>query len=303
MRAYRDISPTSTVARSRSYYYLAADGKLEREVVPYRAHKRYKIPKTVDSKSLVVVIEYDGDRTRVIEEGPLYNARLEQLAILREFGVEPSSDPSSRAMITSGVLASFVDIVRARVNDAVQRIEANWRNVGGETDMVPLLLDRLHFTEQRADWTLSIRPQVFSSQTKEPYAGADLAWVIQIRIGSTNPLRTTKAIWMQAKKTNHDINKPSDIWVLPDFEQQFAAMKRRTSEAFGLVFAPERIVTGDENQIQSLDRLFQDVITCVRGDQREQVIAESVDRHYLVIANMVRPRRRPQHGANRRPRT
>ena len=233
----------------------------------------------------------------------MHSARLEQLAILREFGVEPSSDPKSRTMIPPSVLASFADMVRARVSDAAQSIEANWRNVGGEPDMVALLLARLHFTEQLADWTISIRPQVFSSQAKEPHAGADLAWVIQIRTGSTNPLRTTKAIWMQAKRSFYDVNKPGDIWALKDFAQQFAAMKSRTSEAFGLVFAPDRIVVGDENRVQSLDLLLQDVITCVRGDQSEQVIAESVDRYYLVIANIARPRRRPQHGATRRPRT
>lgn len=287
------MPPATTARRSRSYYYVTGEGNLGWHVVPYRKYRRHQIPATIDPKSLMIVIERDGNQTRVIERGPMYNEQLEHLAMLQEFGVELSNRPDVGTEIPNHVLTGLIGLIGARIDDAARRIVANWDNLGGESDMVALLVDSLHCAEQIDDWSISIRPQVFSDQVKEPHVGADLAWVVQISIGTVNPQRTTKALWMQAKKYIYDIKGPGDIFVLKDFAQQFAAMKRRTTEAFGLVFTLDGIVVGNETQILSPEALFREAILCVRGDQRAQVIAASLDRHYLMIADIHRKRRRP----------
>ncbi len=293
------MSPAATGARSRSYYYLASDGALARHVVPYRDGRHYRIPKALDPRNLIVVLDYDGDRTRVVERGPKHDARFEQLAVLREFGVEPSTSPDVGTTIPQEVVTAAVRMIGECGRNASRSIHSLWNNLGGETDMVALLVDRLNSSLEVDGWAITIRPQVFSSQAKEPQVGADLAWIVQIRTGPSHSNRTTKALWMQAKKTVYDINTPGDIFELKDFKKQFATMKLRTTEAFGVVFTPDRIVVGDETHLLSLEDIFRQTITCIRGDQREQILAESVDRHYLVVATFDRKRRRPRSRTTR----
>jgi hypothetical protein len=248
---------------------------------------------------LIVVLDYDGDRTRVIEEGAKHDPRLEQLAFLREFDVEPSTSPDVGTAVPQDVVAAAARMIGERVRDASRSIHAMWNNLGGETDMVALLVDRLNSALDLDEWAITIRPQVFSSQAKEPQAGADLAWIVQIKTRSPHSRRTTKALWMQAKKIVYDVNNPDDVFELKDFRKQFAAMKLRTTEAFGIVFTPDRIVVGNETELLSLEEVFRQALTCARGDQREQILAESVDRHYLVIATIDRKRRRSRQRSTR----
>jgi hypothetical protein len=266
---------------TRTYCYRTVDGGVDA-----RAKRRRRLK---DVEALVCVIENDGNRVWLVERGPAFSEKLWQLALLDHVGVRPSTTNKDLGrLVPHAVVAELSRRISDITRSLAQDVARNWHNIGGETDLVAFALPHFNTEFESSAWKVAIRPQVFSSQVKEPHIGADLGWLVDIGIGRQH---VSKAIWMQAKRTVYDVTSVPDMFKLKDFSKQFAQMRSRTPEAFGLVFTPDEILVGDDKGLSTLDSLLTQVVICARGDRRQEIVAETVERYHVVVVDIDGSRR------------
>ena len=109
--------------------------------------------------------------------------------------------------------------------------------------------------------------------------GVDIGLIIDVLY---RDLRTLKAIWFQAKKSER---LPNDIFELPDLRGQVSQMQKQTPEAYALIYTPEQMFAfrGDKPQEPlAVEMVVYDGVLCRRGDRAPRVIALTGDSKVVV---------------------
>lgn len=268
-----------SVERGRAFYLLQADGSLCR--VFQEKERGQRISSLLNDPNLVVVIEHDGINKK-IKKGPRFRADRFNAAFLMEMKISPSEgEPDLGKLVPDSVRHAISRWIGTKSVEFNRSLQSHWHNVSKENDLVSLLIPFFHTSMSLDGWSVEIRPQIFSDQIKEPRLGADLGWVIQIKVGGKR--YTTKAVWMQAKRTVYDVRTVKALFDLKDFRAQFGIMRSFTESSFGIVFSPEAVVVGDDKRITTMEALFDEIIGCSVGDQRETTLVQSADRAFVSI--------------------
>lgn len=207
--------------------------------------------------------------------GPLFtHARLND-ALMMEFGRTQSSATDLGRLVPREVLEELDRTIANRVRRALREIRRDWRTLANEPSLAAVLVKKMNATFAESGWRVRIAPSVFATQEKEPDTGADIGWLVMVRVGSE---QTTKALWMQAKKS---LSVPDDPFMLKDLRAQFGQMRQWTRDAYALVFTPgDAYVFTDEVQT-TLERVLLDAVRCQRGDKSADVIATTLESRYV----------------------
>jgi len=125
-------------------------------------------------------------------------------------------------------------------------------------------------------WQVKFSNVEFSSVSKEPNSGNDIAVLLHVTDGQGKS--AIKTLWFQAKK-DASSNKADDEH--SELEEQLAVMRNITAASYPLFLTPTKIYVkenlGDTDKID-LYKFIADAVRCKYGDKREEVFAESVDR-------------------------
>jgi hypothetical protein len=196
--------------------------------------------------------------------------------MLMEYAVPAPAKVDVGHQVPDNVSRQFREVLRRRVQRALSAIRREWDQHASEQSIVGALITRLGFSFESGNWRVSVRPQEFSSQVKEPLLGADVGWRVEVR---SQDGTTTKALWMQAKRTER---VDPDPFTLKDFSEQFAKMERRTDAAYGLILNRYDVVVANRTTKSTLDGALYEAVVCLRGDRSTDVIAETLNSKYVV---------------------
>lgn len=258
---------------SRHAYYLSEAGQLF-GLLSVREGRAGVWPE-MGNPAWVLSLEPTRGAMKIIR-GPEYSRSREIEAVLMEYAVAPSSKDDLGLLVPLGVRLKFRDILRRKVQRALQPIRRRWEQHASEQSIVGALITRLAFSFEFENWRVSMTPQEFSSQVKEPLLGADIGWRIEIRFKDDI---TTKALWMQAKRTERIDRDP---FSLKDFAEQFSKMERHTEAAYGLILSRQDVSVVNRTSKTTLEHMLFEAIGCQCGDRSREVIAETLNSKYVV---------------------
>jgi hypothetical protein len=229
----------------------------------------------IGNPTWILSLEQTREGVRVAP-GPEYTKQREVDAMLLEYSVPTFTKEDLGQHVPENVRRMFREVLRRKIQRALLRVRRDWDQHASEQSVVGALITRLGFAFEFGGWRVSLRPQEFSSQVKEPLVGADVGWRIEIR---SQDGATTKAMWMQAKRT--ELVDP-DPFTLKDFAEQFAKMERRTEAAYGLILSRYDVAVVNRTSKSTLDNALFEAVGCHRGDRSRSVIAETLNSKYVV---------------------
>lgn len=237
-----------------------------------------------NAKFVCSVSNKENSRISLGDKGEAFTEARWQEAFLQEVGIKPSNTSTELGELVPRAVLDRLSVELARRAAIVaEHVTKNWNNVAAEAELVSMMLTELHASFVIEEWSVSLRPQVFSSIRKEPQIGADMGWLVQISVGRR---RLVKALWMQAKRTPYDVADSNTMFRLTDFRAQFGKMKARTHAAYGIVFTPDRIVVGNDSGLTTLHTLLVETVSCRAGDRRPEIVVETIDRHYVAVLDL-----------------
>jgi hypothetical protein len=262
-------------ALTRNEYYWEDDRLVCRANRRKSVHARWRLPGRKDD--LVVAFEDRGNAKKVTPGRASTPSRIAH-AILREERL--SADPNAKDIgpsIPRELLSKASNVAKSAV-DAVTRQFRRLPNEERKTGLISGDLNRFGVIEHEG-WELTIILQGFSSQTKEPIAGADVGVIVDVKNGGQ---QVSKGLWVQAKQAETTVDEPLQ---LAGLKKQMGDMLDRTHEAYGLVYTPDGVFAfqGFDSQSRiSLEDLISDTVACKRGDRRPELLADTVHEDFLI---------------------
>jgi len=233
-------------------------------------------PKLRERRATLVVAIEEGDLLpKEASVGEAYTLARATESIAMHLGIasnEAGNDVGRR--VPRGVL----DKLRQTTKLAESSVTRQFNQLADENRTTGALFTRLEEQQIEAEgWRISIVPQVFSQQAKEPGTGADGGIVVTIVDQMGN--RVSKACWFQAKRSRYLPHDPLD---LPGLRQQLAEMKAHTSQAFGLVFTSNGIRVVGEDKETEFSELLASIVSCQHGDRNAAVIINTRDHKFVL---------------------
>lgn len=262
------------VARERYEYHLAAGQVVQHKVDRPPGKKVWRF--RPDSPTLIAVIEPSVDSFSV-HPGPAATNELIVEAVGRFLGLY--ADPRLPDL-GSEVPVELAKDLGAHVSGAIHQATSQYRSFAEETDLTGFLkgiIQKSGFSH--GDWRAEVKAWTYSRRPKERDLGVDIGLIVDVLY---RDLRTLKAMWFQAKKSDR---LPRDIFELPDLRTQVSQMHAHTSEAYALIYTPEEMFAfrGDRPQEPlSVESVVYDGVLCRRGDRTPRVIALTGDSKVVV---------------------
>ncbi len=207
-----------------------------------------------------------------LERGPAATPKLMLTAIETHFGLPPASVPDVGKGIPDRVLKNLA----ARVNRVSARVSQRLERYANEDQATGEFFGRLEGRFQADGWQVRLSTQAFSTHKKEPTLGADGAIIVEVE--DDTGVRVMKAMLIQAKLVQ---KLPRDVLKLPRLKEQVRAMRRRTTDAYALIYSPDGLIVRGGNLLNTRltpQELIIDALRCRRGDRDTSVIVDAMDR-------------------------
>ncbi len=261
----------------RAEYYFEPSGLVRRQNTRAR-HKRWKL--VGDAATLVATIESAPNDSFKVQPGVEETADRIATAVRMERGMDaPGDSPDIGPKLPSQVF----ERIRATADAASAKVTTQFGKLGAERPMTGALFSNIDDEFQVGGVNVKVSFQIFGENPKEKILGADGGIVIDISNGES---RVIKAIWIQAKQAP---DVPAMMSNLSDLGEQARRMRARTSESYGLVFTPDGVrvsrLDGNEERI-SVGDLIVDAAKCLRGDRSNRIIAQTIDRDWLLLVEV-----------------
>jgi hypothetical protein len=169
-----------------------------------------------------------------------------------------------------------------RVASLVEDLTTKFRSYGGEETSTGAVISKLEgYTDSVGGWTVRVRLQKFAPNPKEKRVGADIGIILDLSRGQD---RVVKAMLVQAKWTDE---LPSDITKLDKLPGQLQSMRKHTDECYALIYTPNDVYVfrwDDTRHHIELPAFVKEGVVCRRGDRAPNVIAQALDRDYVILA-------------------
>lgn len=271
--------------KSRHDYYLSADGTLLRRM-SVRPSGRGPWPPKLRTYPWVLSLEISDSSPKIVPGPEITKARIAE-AMLIEYGrPQVSTVPDLGKVIPDWLFLRIANQVERQIINTERYFSRDWDAYASEMSLVALLvqtLNRISFEED--GWSVSMRGQEFSAIVKEPKTGADIGLLIEVMRGDE---RTTKALWFQAKRSLH-MPSIAALHAIPDFDVQCDLMRKYNSESYGLLLTRSQIMAYDQDRLIKFSKIVSDGISCSRGNQDSEILANTLSARYLVAVEVDAP--------------
>lgn len=228
------------------------------------------------TRTLIATIE-ELDRSFYLREGPAESPeRIADSVRLYKGVLVDDSIPDFSGRIPE----SAREELRAKLNETIASIHPQFNTFAEETDITGFLKGELSkIVVERDGWRIAVKGWTYNRNPKEKRTGADMGVIFDVLYGGE---RLIKVMWYQAKIVR---GIPASLDNIQDLAEQITKMQQFTKEAYTLLYTPDVVVTTrglDAANFEPLsDNLVEGAI-CERGDRDPKVIANTIDRQFVV---------------------
>jgi hypothetical protein len=263
---------------SRTVYHWI-DGKLVRETF-FRPDGVKRWPKPRKRPSTLVAIIEPTKRGISVDEGVAGTPDRLARAICDYFGYDAElleKTPDIGPLLPPQLSARAAESITELITDLTQKFKA----LGGEETSTGAVISKLEgYTDREDGWSIALKVQKFGPNPKENRIGADFGLIIDIR---RDGVRIVKAMLVQAKWAEE---LPDDITTFDKLEDQLSDMRQQTAESYALIYTAKGVFVykSDDTEYRfGLVDLFKEGLVCRRGDRSPHVIAQALDRDYVIV--------------------
>lgn len=210
----------------------------------------------------------------ILESSTLIDHHMLTNALLDHVGVNfEDLDTTVWASIPSGIR----DEIRLHFKQGCDRVAEEWNNKS-EDGLTGSLFNSIGPISV-GSWEFRLSPVEFSSQTKEKYAGADIALLMHVT--AANGKSAIKTIWFQAKK---DQRETGNLDTLKDLPAQLTKMRKVTKHSYPLLYSRRGVVVASRLKSPKRTELkdfIDEALKCKHGDPDPKVFADSIDKSMI----------------------